>query len=386
MIKKKIIVGIDATNIRDSGGSTHLTELLKVTDPEKYGISKIFVWGRMATLNLLEDCPWLIKVNPLAQEKGLILRTLWQKNNLSKDARAFGCDILYIPGGSYYGDYHPVVSMSQNLLPYEFNELKRYGFSFMTIKNILLRFIQSKTFRISEGVIFLTNYAKKAVERIAGNIGNSVIIPHGLNDRFSMQPKIQYPIDDYKKSDPYKLLYVSKIEPYKHQWYLIEAIAKLRKETGWNIKLELVGPADSSNIKRLEKSMNKYDEKKSWIKYYGAIPFKDLHRIYKKADLGIFSSSCENMPNILLENMAAGLPIACSNRGPMPEILGSDGVYYDPENPLDIAEKIKGLIYSSELRKSVSNKSYLKSKNYTWLRCADETFIFLLEVYKQYSK
>jgi len=45
--------------------------------------------------------------------------------------------------------------------------------------------------------------------------------------------------------------------------------------------------------------------------------------------------------NILVEAMASGLPIACSNRGPMPEVLGDAGVYFDPEDPHDIARALR---------------------------------------------
>ena len=51
----------------------------------------------------------------------------------------------------------------------------------------------------------------------------------------------------------------------------------------------------------------------------------------REAELFVFASSCENLPNILIEGMAAGLPIACSRRPPMPEVLGDAGESFDPE-------------------------------------------------------
>ena len=44
-----------------------------------------------------------------------------------------------------------------------------------------------------------------------------------------------------------------------------------------------------------------------------------------KSNIFIFASSCENMPITLIEGMASGLPIACSDRGPMPEVLQDGG-------------------------------------------------------------
>ena len=43
--------------------------------------------------------------------------------------------------------------------------------------------------------------------------------------------------------------------------------------------------------------------------------FGEKNEWYNKVDLFAYPTSCENLPNILLEAMAAGLPIACSDRG-----------------------------------------------------------------------
>ena len=47
------------------------------------------------------------------------------------------------------------------------------------------------------------------------------------------------------------------------------------------------------------------------------------------------------MLNTLIESTCVGLPIACSNRGPMPEVLEDGGVYFDPENTQSIKRSIE---------------------------------------------
>ncbi len=86
------------------------------------------------------------------------------------------------------------------------------------------------------------------------------------------------------------------------------------------------------------------------------------------------------MPNILLEGMASGLPIACSDRGPMPEVLGDAGVYFDPEDVGSIRRAIQQLIVSPELRSEKAQAAFERICGYSWRRCADETFGFLAEV------
>lgn len=69
------------------------------------------------------------------------------------------------------------------------------------------------------------------------------------------------------------------------------------------------------------------------------------------------------MPNILLEGMAMGMPIACSNYGPMPEMLGNSGEYFNPEDPKDIAFAINNLVSSLNLRQEYTINAFNKAKS-----------------------
>lgn len=383
---KPYTIGIDATNLRAGGGVTHLMELLRAAQPAEQGIDHIVVWGGKPTLKALEAQPWLSKRNPPALDKGLLQRTLWQRYRLSQAARDEGCDVLFVPGGSYAGNFHPVVTMSQNLLPFEMPELLRYGWTLFTLKLLLLRLTQSRSFRKTDGVIFLTEYARDVVLRVTGKLrGQTCIVPHGLNPRFNKAPKLQRAISECDDVHPYRVLYVSIIDRYKHQWHVVEAVDTLRKQ-GFSIVLDLVGPAYPAALKRLNQTIDRVDAERRWVHYHGAIPFNELHLRYAEADLGLFASSCENMPNILLETMASGLPIACSNRGPMPEVLGHTGVFFDPEQSEDIVRALRELIDSPETRTELARASYERVQQYSWLRCVDETFRFLVGVIQQRKK
>ena len=51
-----------------------------------------------------------------------------------------------------------------------------------------------------------------------------------------------------------KLLYVSTVKQYKHQWNLIEAVALL-KQQGFPLELHLIGSGDGTAIKRMRKAI-----------------------------------------------------------------------------------------------------------------------------------
>ena len=377
------IIGIDAANARTGGGVTYLIELLRAAEPLSFGIKRVIIWGGRNTLNLLDDCSWLEKRYPPALDKGIFNRSLWQLLSLSREAQNAECDVLLIPGGSYAGSFHPVVTMSRNLLPFEPKEFLRYGWSHRTLRFLILRLIQSRSFKKSDGVIFLTQYASNTVLKVTGKLRGQINrIPHGLNVRFNRAPKEQFAISNYDHNNPYRILYVSNIELYKHQWNVVKAVANLRN-LGLPVVLDLVGSAHQISLNRLNKDLDRLDLDRSWVNYKGPVVFNDLHKHYFQSDLGIFASSCENMPNSLLETMASGLPIACSNLGPMPEVLCNAGIFFNPEQTRSIAIALRDLINSPQLRTDLSQASFELSKQYSWKICADKTFEFLSNIAKQ---
>ena len=381
----EFILGIDASNIRAGGGITHLVELLKAEEPMKNMFSKVIIWSGKATLGKFENNSWLIKKNPNLLNGNLFKRTFWQKYRLANAAREERCNILFVPGGSFSCNFRPIVTLSQNMLPFQKNELYRYGFSWMTLKMLFLRFVQSSSFKKADGVIFLTEFAKNKISKEIGKMPlHFSIIPHGINPIFFTTPRVQKEISCYSFNNPFEILYLSIIDVYKHQWNVAEGISMLRKQ-GIPVCIRFVGPAYSSALKKLKKKMQELDPNGEFIYYEGQVGHQNLPDILNRSDMFIFASSCENMPNILLEGMAAGLPIASSDRGPMPEVLEDAGLYFNPEDPIDIAKVVSKFIASPELRKQKSYESFQNAQKFSWGTCASQTAHFLNFIAKNYT-
>lgn len=372
-------LGIDASNIRTGGGLTHLFEILNAAEPHRHGITRVTVWAGRQTIESLPDKPWLHRVHEPMLDQSLPVRAYWQMTKLSRLARRH-CDFLFVPGGTYRGGFRPFATMSHNLLPFEIEESRRYGASWMFLKMLLLGWSQGKSFRDADGIIFLSEYARCVVGLEAKIFTNQPVIPHGVNRSFYRQPRAQKPITAYSASNPFRFLYVSKVEPYKHQWNVVEAVAQLRR-AGLPVALDLIGGTECpTSGKRLEKIVQCEDPDGMFVHCLDHVPYAKLPDYYHNADAFIFASSCENLPNILLEAMAAGLPIACSDRGPMPEVLLDAGTYFDPEQPDEIAEALQMLIEAPQLREACANQAYQQAQHYSWERCARETFSYLAEV------
>ena len=376
-MNNKFILGIDASNISVGGGLTHIIELLNIISPSIYGFNKVIIWSSSDTLEKISSRKWLIKKSNKFLDKNILFRVIWQKFILGSDARRENCDLLFVPGGSFVTKFRPIVTSSQNLLPFEWKELLRYGLSLRTIKFIILRLAQSASYKNADGTIFLTRYAQDIVLKVTGALkGNKVVIPHGVDQRFFVAPRKQKSVNDYNIERPVRLIYVSTIEPYKHQWNVVEAVSMLRN-AGIHVKLDLIGASYPPALKRLQLSIDKFDPHGHYIQYRGSIQHGAIHEEYLKADIVVFASSCETFGQILIEAMSAGLPVACSNISAMPELLGSSGVYFDPLSPDSIATALKKLIESTELRTNNALNSFKLAKEFSWERCSDDTFRFL---------
>jgi glycosyltransferase involved in cell wall biosynthesis len=163
---------------------------------------------------------------------------------------------------------------------------------------------------------------------------------------------------------------------YKHQWVVVRAIGKLRRR-GHNVSLLLAGGGSWREQRLLDEELFRTDQQGDCIESIGFVQHENMPILLSKADLFIFASSCENMPITLLEAMASGLPIACSDRGPMPEILEDGGVYFDPENSDSIAAATESIILNREMRISISKRAKELAEQYSWSREARETWDFL---------
>jgi glycosyltransferase involved in cell wall biosynthesis len=375
-------VGIDATNIKSGGGLTHLIELINHLIIEDHAIDKIIVFGGKS-LDQLPVKDWLLKKKYKELDEHFMIASYWKVVKFTQELKKNKVDILFNPGGVYVGSFRPVVTMSQNMLVYEKKERDRYRWSHNWIRLLALNILQSYTAKRSDGIIFISNYASSYIKRLIPNLKYTAMIYHGISDRFRCQPKKQYPIQNYCQTNRYVLTYTSTIEQYKHQDKLILAISELNK-LGYSIQLKLIGVIGSSRMKKkMEPLLKLYS---GFVDYLGLVPFEEIHEYYLNTDGFIFASTCENMPNIVIEAMSAGLPIISSNFGPMPEVLKDAALYFDPTDIVSIKKTIVEFLENVEKRKLIANKAYEYSKSFSWQLCSHETFMFLSKVFSENKK
>ncbi|RLV60390.1 glycosyltransferase [Parashewanella curva] len=369
---KKIIVGVDASRNKSGGAIDHIKGIINCFDRESHNIKEIHIWSYNELLNELPDNSWLKKHSNSYIESGIIKNLYWQKFLLKKELEYHDCDVLFSSDASSLCRFSPFVTLSQDALSFEKGTIRKFLFTRSIFRMLFIYFLQISTVRASKGTIFLTEYAKNLVIRKTGSISRTQIIPHGVNSIFKLN------ISHVKLSllEPVSVIYVSNYSMYKNQWNVVQAVDQLNKE-GYSINLALAGGGGGKAKKLTDSAMCNAKCPQNFHDL-GRVQHSDLPKLIAKHDIFLFASSCETISITLLEGMASFKPIACSNKGPMPEVLGNNGVFFDPEDPFSIKLALKKIMLNSDSENyKLAFGAFERSKYFSWENCSRETWNFI---------
>ena len=105
----------------------------------------------------------------------------------------------------------------------------------------------------------------------------------------------------------------------------------------------------------------------------GWVSAADLEALYQAAACFVFPSRREGFGMPILEAMARGVPVACSNASALPEVAGDAALYFAPESPEEIAAAIQRLLGNAELARELVDRGLDRVRLFTWARTAEET-------------
>lgn len=235
----------------------------------------------------------------------------------------------------------------------------------------------SDSMRKADGVIAVSQFTRDQILKRWPVRENRVrVIYHALDRRFQTDiPSRSFRMLREKLSLPASfILFVGGVEPRKNLLNLVEALKIIHSKQG-KIPLVIAGRKVASYTRKLEE---KIDECRlgPFVKLIGYLPAEELNGIYRLATVFVFPSLCEGFGLPLLEAMASGLPIAASRSSAIPEVAQDAALYFLPEEPEDIAEKILLLLGDESLRQRLIERGRKRILDFDWKRTAEETLDF----------
>ncbi len=163
------------------------------------------------------------------------------------------------------------------------------------------------------------------------------------------------------------VLSVSAHRPHKNLERLIEAVAALEQpavlvvpgyETPWEGEI-------ARRVQRAGAEMR--------VRLLGWIGDAELEGLYESAACLAFPSLAEGFGLPVLEAMARGLPVACSNTTSLPEVAGEAALYFDPTDVEAMRDAIGRLLDDPALRQRLAAAGRKRAASFTWERAAEGT-------------
>ena len=115
------------------------------------------------------------------------------------------------------------------------------------------------------------------------------------------------------------------------------------------------------------------------VRWLGPVPEADLPALYSAATLFVFPSLYEGFGLPLLEAMACGVPVVCSNTSSLPEVAGDAALLADPTDAPSLAAAIAGLLEDEAQREEMREKGLQQAARFSW----DRTAAMTLEMYRE---
>jgi glycosyltransferase involved in cell wall biosynthesis len=164
-------------------------------------------------------------------------------------------------------------------------------------------------------------------------------------------------------------LYVGAIQPRKNLVNLLKAFSIFKKRQQSSMKLVLAGRL-AWKTEEFRQLMNTYKYKDE-VLLTGYLPEPELAQLIGASYALVYPSLFEGFGVPVLEAMKCGVPALTSQNTSMQEIGGDAGLYFDPADHNDMADKLM-LIYKDEgLRSKLIEKGKEAASHFSWQRTAD---------------
>jgi len=224
-------------------------------------------------------------------------------------------------------------------------------------------------------VITCTAYGRECLLKTCNNEGEDKVITvyHGVDTtRFKLGPKVE--------TNRKVLLNIGRLHPEKGQINLISACERLKDE-GYEFTCYIVGDGELYEFFRQVIKDKGLD---SIMTLTGRVFQEKIMDYYRMADIFVLPSLQENLPNVLLESLAVGVPVIASNIAGIPEVVkdGNTGVLVSPDSVEELTRAIKHILDDRDFRSNIAlNGMNLVHSSFDIEHCIDK----LLHVYSTYG-
>jgi glycosyltransferase involved in cell wall biosynthesis len=256
--------------------------------------------------------------------------------------------------------------------------LERPGY-FTWSRATQLQITVRRTVHMAARVLTPSEFSRRSILKAYGLDEDKVVVmPNAVSSAFrpvSREGAQRWVQELYGFPAPF-ILTVADLQPRKNHLSLIRAFEELvRASPQLPHHLVIVGKETwySSTIHAAARKSAAANR----IHFAGFVSDQELLRFYGACDLFVYPSLYEGFGLPILEAMACGRAVACSNTSAMPEVADSAALLFDPNSGTEIVRAMRDLLLDAELRARMERLGAHRATLFSWEKTAGKT----LDVY-----
>ncbi len=308
----------------------------------------------------------------------------WRNFSLPLEAFRDKIDIFHFPDNSVWlfpwkptvvtlHDISPVLCRKQNITSRWMLVIIRLIYFFI-VTNARLIVTDSKS-------------SKRDIERYFGlPEGRVVAVPISCNPKFQSVNNNQNKdrLNDIKLGEK-TVLFVGALDRRKNVVKVVQAVEIVRQRWKKDVRLIIVGQI--KRIKGLRYTRRKeilyHRNIKDFVSLLGYVDLNKLIALYNVADVYVLPSHYEGFGMTVLEAQSCGTPVILSDSNWADEISGGNCLFIDPDNEVDIAEKILLMLKNSDLANELHRKGIDHAKTFSWHTTAENMLRIYTDIVKK---
>jgi len=236
------------------------------------------------------------------------------------------------------------------------------------------RWMSVLSIRAADIAMFPTDAMRQLVAtRMSLARKHTEVLHYGFaRDRFFQngveEPPIVRRIDQWRREGYRILLHVSACAIHKNLETVIDALPLL-SSSGMKVKLVTTltrgSRGDPDVFDRLMMQTRRLGLSDT-VTSSGHLEHRQLHHLYRKADVFVFPSFTESFGHPLVEAMACGLPVVASDMAINRELCGDAACYFDTFSPQSCANALCNTLQDRDRRTAMQRRSFERAKQFSW--------------------
>jgi len=297
--------------------------------------------------------------------RGLTRELGWFPFRLPRRAGALGLDLLHCPVPlAPVRSPVPLVITLNDVLAWERPEW--FGRALV----LQHRLVVERALRRAARVLTPSVHSRDRIRAVLRLDPDRILVtPYGVEERFSPGEPSSAVLGGLGVEPPY-VLTVGTLQPRKNLEGALAAFERLAA-AGASQRLVVAGARgwrDEALAARLQDS-----PAAARIDVLGRVEDEQLVELYRGADCLLFCSRGEGFGFPVLEAMACGTPVVCSDGTSLPEVAGGAAELVDPDDPVDVERGLGEVLGSPARREELSRRGLERARSLSWTRCAELT-------------